>query len=62
MNNVDILSIHDIIVKDIQNSHSDEEKRKNKWKKLYQEINENSSNDVLKDLESKFNLKDEFLN
>ena len=59
MNNVDILSIHDIIVKDIQNSHSDEEKRKNKWKKLYQEVNENSSNDVLKDLESKFNLKEE---
>lgn len=59
MNNVDILSIHDIIVKDIQNSHNDEEERKNKWKKLYQEVNENSSNDVLKDLESKFNLKEE---
>lgn len=59
MNNVDILSIHDIILKDIQTENIVEDKRKEKWMELYQEVNENSSQEILDDLESKFKLKSE---
>jgi hypothetical protein len=56
MNTIDILSIHDIIIKDHQNSEDDMEKENDKWKSLYKEIYEKTSDDVLMDLKEKFIL------
>ena len=52
MNNVDILSVHDLIVKDVHNLDENDEDSK-KWEKLYNEVNENSSFDVLQDIKMK---------
>lgn len=52
MNNVDILSVHDLIVKDVHNLDENDEDLK-KWEKLYNEVNENSSFDVLQDIKMK---------
>ena len=54
MNTIDILSIHDIIIKDHQKNEDDMEKENDKWKTLYKEIYENTSDDVLMDLKEKF--------
>lgn len=54
MNTIDILSIHDIIIKDHQKGEDDMEKENDKWKTLYKEIYENTSDDVLMDLKDKF--------
>lgn len=54
MNTIDILSIHDIIIKDHQKSEDDMERENDKWKTLYKEIYDNTSDDVLMDLKDKF--------
>ena len=63
MNTIDILSIHDIIVREhrkeinIKNPNSEEhlDESMEKWKELYQQISQNNtSTDVLTDVKAKF--------
>ena len=64
MNAIDILSIHDRIVKDYNKidetilNESDFSLNQSKWETLYSEISENTSNDVLSDIKKKFKTVD----
>ena len=59
MNTIDILSIHDIIIKEHQKNDENIEKQNDKWRDLYKEIYENTSEEVLLDLKKKFMMDEE---
>ena len=59
MNTIDILSIHDIIIKEHQKNDENIERQNDKWRDLYKEIYENTSEEVLSDLKKKFIMDEE---